>query len=118
MSLILFIFSNGNQIDKGLVRSLITMLLELNMYTDDFEPEFLNSTRDYYRTEADRLLQEYNIPDYLLHANRRYKQEGEERIQAYLEETSKTRLLEAVKAQFVYVKIGKILEKGNAYILI
>ncbi|KAG2216875.1 hypothetical protein INT45_009406 [Circinella minor] len=103
---------NGNTIDKGLVRSLMTMLSELNMYTDDFEPEFLNNTRDYYHTEANRLIQEYNIPDYLLHANQRYKEEGEERIQSYLEQTSKTRLLEAVKAQFVYVKIGQILEKG------
>ncbi|KAI9267908.1 Cullin family-domain-containing protein [Phascolomyces articulosus] len=103
---------DGKKIDKELIRSLITMLLELNMYTDDFEPAFLKSTRDYYQTEADRLLHELTIPDYLLHASQRYKEEGEERIQSYLEQTSKTRLLEAVKAQFVYVKIEQILEKG------
>ncbi|KAI9493546.1 ubiquitin-protein ligase, cullin 4 [Zychaea mexicana] len=103
---------NGNVIDKELVRSLITMLLELNLYVDAFEPVFLKSTREYYNAEADRLLRELTIPDYLLHANRRYKEEGDERIQAYLEQTSRTRLLESVKAQFVYLKIGQILEKG------
>ncbi|KAI8145398.1 Cullin-domain-containing protein [Fennellomyces sp. T-0311] len=103
---------NGNTIDKTLVRSLVTMLVELNMYSDVFEPAFLKSTGDYYRAEADRLLQQLSVPGYLMHASRRYEEEADQRINEYLEPSSRTRLLEAVKTQFVYAKIDQILEKG------
>lgn len=88
------------------------MLFDLDMYRVHFEPEFIKHTEQYYRREAERLLAELSIPDYLFHAKKRYTEEGVERIDAYLVKNTKGVLVETVTTQLVRARIIDILDKG------
>lgn len=37
------------------------MLIEIDIYKSDFEPEFLKLTENYYRIESEKLLEKFEI---------------------------------------------------------
>uniref|UniRef100_A0A8C5U858 Cullin-4 n=1 Tax=Malurus cyaneus samueli TaxID=2593467 RepID=A0A8C5U858_9PASS len=61
---------NGEAIDRSLLRSLLSMLSDLQIYQDSFEHRFLEETNRLYAAEGQRLMQEREVPEYLHHVNK------------------------------------------------
>uniref|UniRef100_A0A8C7E5S1 Cullin-4B n=1 Tax=Naja naja TaxID=35670 RepID=A0A8C7E5S1_NAJNA len=77
---------NGEAIDRSLLRSLLSMLSDLQIYQDSFEHRFLEETNRLYAAEGQRLMQEREVPEYLHHVNKRLEEEAD-RIITYLDQT-------------------------------
>lgn len=94
-------------------RSVTRMMLDLSLYAVAFEPSFMEATVTYYGNESTKKLRELQMPEYILHASERVRQESELRIDAYLDHTTKASLTQAVIDQLVYSKVDAILDQGR-----
>uniref|UniRef100_A0A8C8C1W5 Cullin family profile domain-containing protein n=1 Tax=Oncorhynchus tshawytscha TaxID=74940 RepID=A0A8C8C1W5_ONCTS len=79
---------SGETIDRSLLRSLLSMLSDLQIYQDSFEQRFLEETNRLYAAEGQRLMQEREVPDYLHHVNKRLEEEAD-RVITYLDQKYK-----------------------------
>eukprot|EP00064_Thunnus_orientalis_P013669 superscaffoldBa00002263_g13709 len=82
---------NGETIDRSLLRSLLGMLSDLQVYKDSFEERFLIETNRLYAAEGQRLMQERDVPEYLHHVARRLEEEND-RLSTLLDENRVTEL--------------------------
>ncbi|KAF0292684.1 Cullin-4B [Amphibalanus amphitrite] len=73
----------GEAVDRILLKSLLRMLCDLQIYQAAFEDRFLQATDRLYAAEGQRLLHERDVPQYLAHVDRRL-QEEHERLLYYL----------------------------------
>lgn len=106
----------GEQVDRQLLKSLLTMLTNLSLYADSFQVPFLEQTHQFYLTEGNQYLHEADVPDYMLHCERRLTEEFE-RCQHYLDPSTRKSLIQAVEKQLVSRHIATILEKGFALMM-
>lgn len=88
------------------------MLIELSYYTTDFEPRFLTSTNNYYKEEANKLINGLSTQEYLQNANSRRQEEIEDRVRNYLDPRTKQELAFAVTNQLVFQKTEVLITKG------
>lgn len=79
---------NGDAVDRGLLKSLIRMLCDLQIYISAFEEKFLIATRQLYQAEGQRKMQELDVPEYLQHVDKRLAEENE-RLLHYLDSSTK-----------------------------
>ena len=56
----------GTQIDKQLLKSLLRMLMNLQIYDRAFEREFLKATELFYQKESQQQIQELNVKTFLI----------------------------------------------------
>ena len=63
----------GDMVDRSLLKSLLRMLADLQIYKDAFEKKFLSATEKLYAAEGQRLINEMEIPQFLVHVERRLK---------------------------------------------
>lgn len=96
---------NGMAIDRLLMRACISMLVECNvvskqLYLDEFETPFLLQTSQFYEREAQSLLSRNSVPEYLLQAETRLKEE-ETRAQTYLDQESRAKLMNVYDDQII-----------------
>ncbi|KAI9318763.1 cullin 4A [Dichotomocladium elegans] len=103
---------DGALVDKAMLCNLITMLFDLDLYNQLFEPAFLEDTRIYYKEEASRLLLSRRIPDYLTHVDERVCQETVHRIEDYLKMSTRIPLMRTVRNEMIYEKMDEILRRG------
>lgn len=101
----------GDAVDRSLLKSLIRMLSDLQMYGEVFEGRFLEATERLYGEEGQRLLQEAEVPAYLQHVERRLNEE-QERLLYYLDHSTKKALIGCVERQLLGQHLGPILQKG------
>jgi cullin-4 len=101
----------GEVIDRALVKQLLRMLCQLQVYGESFETRFLQETTAFYRKEGDKLMEGLSTPDYLSHANLRISQERE-RVVHYLDDGTWPPLLELARRELVKRHVGALLEKG------
>uniref|UniRef100_A0A8C0R444 Cullin 4A n=1 Tax=Canis lupus dingo TaxID=286419 RepID=A0A8C0R444_CANLU len=78
---------NGEAVDRSLLRSLLSMLSDLQVYKDSFELKFLEETNCLYAAEGQRLMQEREVPEYLNHVSKRLEEEGD-RVITYLDHST------------------------------
>jgi len=78
----------GSTVDRGLLKSLVRMLCDLQIYTSSFEEKFLDATNQLYKAESQRKMQELEVPEYLQHVNKRLAEENE-RLRHYLDSSTK-----------------------------
>lgn len=102
---------SGHTVDKSLVKNLLRMLLDLQIYQDVFEVKFLKETEEMYAAEGQRLMQEMEVPSYLQHVDRRLNEEWE-RLLHYLDQSTKKTLIQCVEKQLLGEHINAILQKG------
>ena len=96
--------------DRGLLKSLLRMLTDLQIYKDAFEKKFLAATEKLYAAEGQRLVNERDVPEYLTHVERRLKEENE-RLLHYLDvSSSKWQLIHTVEKQ---VELIVLMEKSR-----
>lgn len=79
---------NGDTVDRTLLKSLLRMLSDLQIYEDAFEEKFLLATKQNYQAEGQRMMQELEVPAYLLHVSNRLAEENE-RLLHYLDSSTK-----------------------------
>ncbi|KAM5195970.1 cullin-4B isoform 4-T4 [Hipposideros larvatus] len=102
---------NGEAIDRSLLRSLLSMLSDLQIYQDSFEQRFLEETNRLYAAEGQKLMQEREVPEYLHHVNKRLEEETD-RLITYLDQTTQKSLIATVEKQLLGEHLTAILQKG------
>ncbi|KAG2188621.1 hypothetical protein INT44_001376 [Umbelopsis vinacea] len=103
---------SGDTINSSLLQSLIRIFIDLSLYHDVFEEPFLQRTQLFYRSEGEKLVHSLDMAEYLQHADQRLKEEGVERINAYIDPSSKPKLIKLVEAELLERHVDTILEKG------
>lgn len=102
---------NGETVDRGLLKNLLRMLSDLQIYQEAFEIRFLQSTEELYAAEGQRLMQSFEVPAYLQHVDRRLNEEWE-RLLYYLDHSTKKSLIQCVEKQLLGEHLLTILQKG------
>uniref|UniRef100_A0A8C8GFT9 Cullin family profile domain-containing protein n=1 Tax=Oncorhynchus tshawytscha TaxID=74940 RepID=A0A8C8GFT9_ONCTS len=107
---------SGETIDRSLLRSLLSMLSDLQIYQDSFEQRFLEETNRLYAAEGQRLMQEREVPDYLHHVNKRLEEEAD-RVITYLDQSTQKPLIATVEKQLLGEHLTATLQKGLNHLL-
>uniref|UniRef100_A0A1A7Y2N3 Cullin-4B n=1 Tax=Iconisemion striatum TaxID=60296 RepID=A0A1A7Y2N3_9TELE len=107
---------NGEAIDRSLLRSLLSMLSDLQIYQDSFEQRFLEETNRLYAAEGQRLMQEREVPEYLHHVNKRLEEEAD-RVITYLDQSTQKSLIATVEKQLLGEHLTSVLQKGLTHLL-
>ncbi|KAI6078671.1 Cullin-4A isoform X1 [Aix galericulata] len=102
---------SGEAVDRSLLRSLLSMLSDLQVYKESFEQRFLEETNCLYAAEGQRLMQEREVPEYLHHVNKRLEEEGD-RVITYLDHSTQKPLIACVEKQLLGEHLTAILQKG------
>ncbi|XP_077987604.1 cullin-4A-like [Glandiceps talaboti] len=102
---------NGEVVDHSLLKSLLRMLSDLQIYEESFECKFLDATDKLYAAEGQRLMQERDVPEYLAHCDRRLEEEAQ-RVLHYLDHSTRKSLVTCVEQQLLEVHINSIIQKG------
>ncbi|XP_064638709.1 cullin-4A-like [Lineus longissimus] len=102
---------NGDMVDRQLLKSLLRMLSDLQIYQEAFEQKFLLATDRLYAAEGQRLMQERDVPEYLAHVDKRLNEESE-RLLHYLDQTTKKPLISCVEKQLLEQHLSALLQKG------
>uniref|UniRef100_A0A672NUQ6 Cullin-4B-like n=1 Tax=Sinocyclocheilus grahami TaxID=75366 RepID=A0A672NUQ6_SINGR len=100
-----------HSVDRSLLRSLLSMLSDLQIYQDSFEQRFLEETNRLYAAEGQRLMQEREVPAYLHHVNKRLEEEAD-RVITYLDQSTQKPLIATVEKQLLGEHLTAILQKG------
>lgn len=102
---------NGEAIDRQLLKSLLRMLSDLQIYQESFELRFLEATEELYRTEGQRLILEQEVPVYIRYVDKRLNEESE-RLLHYLDSSTRKPLFACVEKQLVENHLTILLQKG------
>ncbi|XP_077976505.1 cullin-4B-like isoform X2 [Styela clava] len=102
---------NRDAVDRSLLRSLISMLSDLQMYHRTFEDKFLDETRKMYAAEGRDRVQEFDVPEYLHYVDRRLREE-KERCITYLDQGTQKSLISCVERELISEHVATILQKG------
>lgn len=102
---------HGEAVDRTLLKSLLRMLADLQMYEDAFETKFLKATEVLYHEEGNRYMQETDVPKYLAHVDRRLKEESD-RLLHYLDQSTRKPLIPCIEKQLLGQHLTSILQKG------
>ncbi|KAK0048820.1 cullin-4A [Biomphalaria pfeifferi] len=102
---------NGEAVNRQLLKSLLRMLSDLNIYQKAFEKKFLEATEMLYAAEGQRLVQEREVSEYLLHVDKRLAEENE-RLLLYLDQSTKKPLISCVEKHLLENHMKQILQKG------
>ncbi|XP_063703800.1 cullin-4A [Culicoides brevitarsis] len=101
----------GNTVDRILLKNLLKMLSDLQIYKEAFELKFLIATKHLYQAEGQKMMQELEVPDYLQHVKKRLEEENE-RLIHYLDSSTKHQLIVTVERQLLTEHLTAILQKG------
>jgi len=102
---------HGDRVDRSLLKSLLRMLADLQIYKDAFEKKFLTATEKLYAAEGQRYINELDIPVYLVHVEKRLREEND-RLLHYLDPTTEVYLIKTVEKQLISEHMSSILSKG------
>jgi len=102
---------NGEAVERQLLKSLLRMLSDLQIYQEAFESKFLQATDRLYAAEGQRLMQERDVPNYLGHVDKRLNEESE-RLLHYLDQSTRKPLICSVEKQLIEQHLNAILQKG------
>ncbi|KAI8340858.1 Cullin family-domain-containing protein [Chlamydoabsidia padenii] len=108
---------NEVEIDASLLKHSLRMLMDLNLYSSEFEGRFLDQTRQFYMMEGDRLIEEMNMSAYLEHVAKRVHQECTLRMKHYFDKSSKAPITAIVEDQLLSNRVHVILDKGFNYFM-
>lgn len=106
----------GDQIDRSLLRALFRMLRTLDLYKQCFEEEFLACTSVYYTQEGQSLVRTLETVDFLLYIERRIKEENE-RVDLYLDESTRSPLLTRVEKCLISDHMQEVVDNGLSILL-
>ena len=113
----------GDEINKSTIRSCIYMLEGLyeteepeestKLYLTEFEPAFLNATREFYRAEGVSLLQEADAGTFCRHAKKRVNEE-QDRCRSTLSKLTTEKVQMVVESELIKANIGEVIRMENS----
>lgn len=89
------------------------MLMDLNLYSSEFEGHFFDQTRLFYKAEGDRLIEEMEMSAYLDYVAKRVHQESTLRMKHYFDKSSKAAITTIVEDQLLSDRVQVILDKSK-----
>ncbi|GMF15520.1 unnamed protein product [Phytophthora lilii] len=109
---------HGELIDRDLVKSVLRMLVDLGVhsnavYESAFEKFFLDTTLDFYRAEAQAMLDVATCPEYLEKAEQRLNEEGA-RVLHYLNPSTEHKLKTIVETQLIKNQAKALVEMEHS----
>ncbi|KAL5968093.1 Cullin-4A [Taenia solium] len=107
---------SGANIEKGLLRSIIRMYSDLDLYHSHFEEPFVRQSEVFYDEEGQALIQSLNISDYLMHVHRRVEEE-EERIKIFLAGLTRASLMSVLNTELISKRLPFLLSSLSDLIL-
>ncbi|KAF9113623.1 Cullin-3 [Mortierella sp. AM989] len=109
----------GDVIDRGAVKSCTEMLLELkenqgfdSVYITDFETQFVEMSREFYKVESDELVRRFDPPEYMRKVENRLNEE-QLRCTHYLTEKTEPKIREIVEEEMIAKHLKTIMEMDN-----
>ncbi|TGZ71761.1 hypothetical protein CRM22_002466 [Opisthorchis felineus] len=103
---------SGEAVNRNLLRSIIRMFVDLKLYQSTFLPEFIRQSQQFYTQESNAFLRLMSVPDYLVHVDKRIKEE-EDRLVSYLEPNSTRKLLlSTLVSELLTRTLDHLLENG------
>ncbi|OZJ04946.1 hypothetical protein BZG36_01755 [Bifiguratus adelaidae] len=105
----------GEAIQRPLLKSVLRMFVDLQLYSSTFEPRFMDETRAFYMLEGEQLIETMDTREYLHHVDTRLREENE-RCDYYLDRRSKARLTKTLEDELIARHITTVLEKGKCQI--
>ena len=112
------------------MKNVLAMLQEIGqdgsqVYERDFEKQFLQSTKEFYRSESLDYLSRNSCPDYINKAERRLNEE-QSIITNYLSSTTESKLMQIVETELIqeHAKVGygrlvgKILLPSSSLVIV
>lgn len=109
---------NGEVINRGLMRNIIKMLMDLGstVYQEDFEHHFLEVSADFYRLESQQFIECCDCGDYLKKAERRLNEEME-RVSHYLDTRSLDKITNVVEKEMIESHMQRLVHMENSGIV-
>ncbi|KAG6715865.1 hypothetical protein I3842_04G018200 [Carya illinoinensis] len=106
---------NGEVINRGLMRNVIKMLMDLgcSVYQEDFEQHFLEVSADFYRLESQQFIESCDCGDYLKKAERRLNEEME-RVSHYLDTRSLDKITNVVEKEMIESHMHRLVHMENS----
>lgn len=106
---------NGEVINRGLMRNITKMLMDLgfSVYQDDFEKHFLEVSADFYRLESQKFIESCDCGDYLKKAERRLNEEME-RVSHYLDFSSESKITNVVEKEMIESHMQTLVHMENS----
>ncbi|CAJ2665651.1 unnamed protein product [Trifolium pratense] len=106
---------NGEVINRGLMRNLIKMLMDLGLsvYQNDFEKHFIEVSKDFYCCESQKFIESCNCGDYLKKAERRLNEEME-RVSHYLDPSSESKIIKVVETEMIENHMHTLVHMENS----
>ena len=101
----------GEATKRSVLKVVLRMFMELGLYEEPFETQFLESSRAFYEKEGQRLVAELNVADYLNHVGKRLSEETE-RVSHYLADTTRPLLIVQVEQPLIKKHVSKMLQDG------
>lgn len=108
----------GEVIDKILIKNILDIFITMGMdtmecYEQDFEQDMLETTSEYYKVKAAAWIMDDSCPEYMIKAEECLRLE-EERVQNYLDISSKKKLLKRVETELLTEHKQTLLYKENS----
>jgi cullin 3 len=105
----------GEVINRGLMRSITTMLMDLGpaVYQDDFEKPFLEVSASFYSVESQEFIECCDCGNYLMKAERRLNEEME-RVSHYLDTGSEAKITSVVEKEMVANHMHRLVHMENS----
>lgn len=105
----------GEVINRGLMRNIIKMLMELgsSVYQDDFEKPFLEVSAEFYKGESQKFIECCDCGDYLKKAESRLNEEME-RVSHYLDGKSETKITNVVEKEMIENHMLRLVHMENS----
>ncbi|KAA8532988.1 hypothetical protein F0562_032894 [Nyssa sinensis] len=112
---LILIERTGEVINRGLMRNIIKMLMDLgpSVYQEDFEKPFLEVSADFYRVESQKFIESCDCGDYLKKAERRLNEEIE-RVSHYLDAKSEAKITNVVEKEMIANHMLRLVHMENS----
>ena len=106
---------NGEVINRGLMRNIIKMLMDLGLsvYQEDFEKHFLGVSANFYCLESQKFIESCDCGDYLKKAERRLNEEIE-RVSHYLDPRSESKITNVVEKEMIESHMHTLVHMENS----
>lgn len=104
----------GENVNRMLLRDVVTMLAEVGCYKHVLEDEFLKMSRAYYRQLAIELTSSLSVGDYLKKVDEKMHLEGH-RIEYYLVEVTRPLIEDILRKELLESQISFILDSESGF---
>lgn len=101
----------GESVDRQLIKSLLRMLSDLQVYHSVFEEQFMLASHQLYSAEGQRLVASSKVLTYIHHVERRLNEETE-RLSLYLDHSTNKLLIACLETELIARHTGYMLQGG------